>query len=66
MAHLFGLGLQLLLQPCPSARPGVASARRLRTRNAEGPHEGPRLFAGMRGDAAFRVWMPCAREGLAP
>jgi hypothetical protein len=33
----FGLGLQLLLQPCPSARPGVASARRLRTRNAEGP-----------------------------
>src|SRR5271163_1293047 len=34
--------LQQLLQPCPSARPGVASARRLRTRNAEGPHEGPR------------------------
>ena len=40
----------LLLHPCPSARPGVASARRLRTRAAEGPHEGPLL--GRRVDAA--------------
>lgn len=33
--------LQQLLQPCPLAKPGLASARRLRTRSAEGPHEGP-------------------------
>ena len=49
-----------------SARPGLASARRLRTRNAEGPpHEG-RPFGWMRGDAADQVWMPCAREGRSP
>jgi hypothetical protein len=44
---------------------GVASARRLRTRNAEAPPEGP-LLQGIRVDAAFRVGMPCAREGRRP
>ena len=57
--------MQLLLRPWPSPRPGVASARRLRTRNAEAPPEGPPL-QGIRVDAAFRVGMPCAREGRSP
>src|ERR1700681_2950715 len=65
MLRLFRCWLQLLLQPCPSARPGLARARRLRTPNAEAPPEGP-LLEGIRVDAAGRVWMPCAREGRRP
>ena len=34
-------------------------------RNAEAPPEGP-LLQGIRVDAAFRVGMPCAREGRMP
>src|SRR6266436_5799067 len=64
--RLLACWLQLLLQPCPSARPGVARARRLRTRNAEAPHEGAPFLRGYVGDAAFRVWMPCPREGRHP
>ncbi len=33
-----------------------------RGQRASAPPEGPRLFAGMRVDAADGVWMPCARE----
>ena len=48
--RLLIFGLQPLLQPCLVANSGVASARRLRTKGAEAPREGPRLrgYAGMR------------------
>lgn len=53
------------MNPCLSARPGVATARRFRTRAGEVPHEGS-PSSGIRVDAAERVWMPCGREGQRP
>jgi hypothetical protein len=49
----------------PVGETGVARARRLRMRNVEAPPEGP-FLQGIRVDAAFRVGMPCAREGRLP
>src|SRR5438034_371546 len=63
IARLFRCGLRLLLQPCPSARPGVARARRLRMRNAEAPPEGP-LLQGMR--CGVPCWDALRARGAAP
>src|SRR5271167_378022 len=47
--------LQQLLQPCPSGDgPGVARARRLRTRNAEAPHEPHSLACEGKGYVGMR------------
>ncbi len=46
-SHLLEYGLQLLLPPCPSARPGVVRASRLRTRIADGA---PRRAPPLRGE----------------
>ena len=51
-------------EPLPLGESGEASARRLQTRDAEAPPEGP--ACGRRVDAAARVWMPCARQGRRP
>ena len=65
LSSLLRFRVQLLLNPCPSARPGVARARRLRTRKPEGSPRGA-PSSGRRGDAGLRVWMPCPREGRHP